>query len=74
MQDIEIDKTEEILTNEEIIENKQKDKFNGFKGAISCMIQSSYTKNILISCYDGKVYLLSRPDLIYYGVDLNYGT
>ena len=74
LQDIEIDKTEEILTNEEIIENKQKDKFNGFKGAISCMIQSSYTKNILISCYDGKVYLLSRPDLIYYGVDLNYGT
>ena len=68
LQDIEIDKTEEILTTEEENQNKPKDIFNGFKGAISSMIQSTITQNILVSCYDGKIYLLSKPNLAYYGV------
>ena len=36
------------------------EKFKGFKGPISCIIQSS-TKGILITCYDGNVYLFSDP-------------
>ena len=74
MQDITIDKTEEILTRgeEEENQNKIREKFNGFKGAITSIIQSTMTKNILVSCYDGKIYLLSRPNLEYYGLYLKY--
>ena len=35
--------------------------FKGFKGPISCMIQSS-TGEILVTCYDGNVYLFSEPN------------
>jgi len=66
LQDIEIDKTEEILTTEEENQNKSKDIFNGFKGAISSMIQSTITQNILVSCYDGKIYLFTKPNLSLY--------
>ena len=72
LQDITIDKTEEIITKEEENQNKVSEKFKGFKGAITSMIQSTITKNILVSCYDGKIYLLSRPNMEYYGVELNY--
>ena len=43
--------------------NKKKDleNFKGFKGPISCIIQS--TKGILITCYDGNVYLFSTPNI-----------
>ena len=30
------------------------------------MIQSSLTGNILVTCYDGYVYLLTPPNLDYY--------
>ena len=36
--------------------------FKGFKGPISCIIQSS-TGVILVTCYDGNVYLFSSPKI-----------
>ena len=45
------------------------DNFEGFKGAINCIIQTKSSKDkerILASCYDGNIYLLSRPNLEYY--------
>ena len=49
-------------------ENKKpdKNKFYGFHGAISSIIQSSTQRNILVSCYDGKVYLFTKPNLSLY--------
>ena len=41
-------------------------KLKYFNGAISSIIQSSTSKTILASCYDGKVYLLSEPNLELY--------
>ena len=42
------------------IDQKGKNNFEGFKKPISCMIQSKKTKNIIITCLDGKVYLLDN--------------
>ena len=74
LQNIDIDKTEEKLRKDDDYEkmSKNKERFEGFKGAISSMIQSEETKNILVSCYDGKIYLLSQPNLEGYHVKLNY--
>ena len=49
-------------------ENKKLDKykFYGFHGAISSIIQSITQRNILVSCYDGKVYLFTKPNLSLY--------
>ena len=51
----------------DIIIEKKKGKndlecFKGFKGPISCIIQSSQGE-ILVTCYDGNVYLISEFDL-----------
>ena len=56
-------------TNIEFIQDIefQKDKdFQGFQWPISCIIQSSSYSNILITSYDGKVYLFSPPNLDFY--------
>ena len=37
--------------------------FIGFKNPISCIIQSRIKKNILISSFDGNVYLFSEPNI-----------
>ena len=42
------------------IDQKGKNNFKGFKKPISCMIQSKKTKNIIITCLDGNVYLLDN--------------
>ena len=62
---------ENIVKNEKTVIEEDKEEeniidpfnFNGFKGAISSIIQSDKTQNILVSCYDGKIYLLSKPNL-----------
>ena len=47
--------------------NGDKDfKFNGFGGAISSIIQTNDHGDILASCYDGKVYLFTPPNLSLY--------
>ena len=63
LQDIEIENTEEILTEDEIKQNLPKNIFNGFDGAVNSIIQASETGNILATCYDGKIYLFSKPNL-----------
>ena len=67
---VEIYKNEEIGKNEEIKDNnnkknKQKEYFKGFKGPISSIIQSTSNGNIIITCWDGNVYLFSKPNLDY---------
>ena len=49
------------LVNQVNKEKKDFEIFKGFKGPISCIIQS--TKGILITCYDGNVYLFSAPNI-----------
>ena len=48
------------------IEIQRNEIFRGFKGAISSIIQSTKNGNILASCYDGNIYLLSIPNLDFY--------
>ena len=62
LQDIELPKTG-TMTIEPRLEQKKTIKIKVFNGAISCLIQSSMDKKILASCYDGRVYLLSEPNL-----------
>ena len=45
------------------IEFEKNDKFGGFEGPISSLIQSKYKRNILASCYDGNVYKFSPINL-----------
>ena len=40
------------------------ENFNSFNGAISSIIQSKNEGNILITCSDGNVYLLTLPNFI----------
>ena len=49
-----------------IFEKNKKKNFKSFKGPISSIIQSKEKGNILITCWDGNVYLMSYPDIEYY--------
>ncbi len=62
LQDIELPKTGTMVI-EPRLEQKKTIKIKVFNGAISCLIQSSQDRKILASCYDGRVYLLSEPNL-----------
>ena len=42
------------------------ENFEDFEGAISCMIQSSITGHILVTCENGNVYLFSQPNIEYF--------
>jgi hypothetical protein len=72
LQDIDIDHTDEITdkNNEEEQKPEKRYKFKGFNGAISCIIQSTKYYNIIASCYDGNIYLLSKPNLGAYNIKL----
>ena len=50
------------------IEFERNKDFVGFEGAISCIIQTKKENNgcILVTCYSGKIYLLTQPNLDYY--------
>ena len=52
------------------IEFERKKNFTGFEGAISCITQiKENTDNlgkILVTCYNGKIYLLTKPNLNFY--------
>jgi len=41
-------------------------KFKGFEGPISCITQSKKDENILITCWDGKVYLAGKSNIRFY--------
>ena len=53
--------------------NIENEIFYGFNGAISSIIQSTSSGNILVSCYDGKVNLFSEINIELYGKALNFG-
>ena len=40
--------------------------FTGFERNISCITQSQETGKLLITCWDGNVYLCSAPNISYY--------
>jgi hypothetical protein len=48
------------------IDIEEDDKFEGFNGPINCMIQSKITGNVIVSCYNEKIYMLTPPNLEYY--------
>ena len=45
------------------IEIQKKNKFKGFRRPISCIIQTKKRGRLLVSCWDGNVYLFSRPKI-----------
>ena len=42
-----------------------KENFEGFERPISSIIQSKKNGNIIVSCWDGNIYLLTPPNLDY---------
>ena len=48
------------------IEIEDNENFEEFNGPISCIIQSRSTGNILVTCYNGNVYLFTPPNIDYY--------
>ena len=52
----------------QVIEFERNKDFAGFEGAVNCIIKTKREKNgyILVTCYNGKVYLLTKPNLDYY--------
>ena len=50
------------------IEFERNKDFTGFEGAVSCITQTKKENNgyILVTCYSGKIYLLTQPNLNYY--------
>ena len=52
---------------QDIIIKKDLNKgFEGFGGAVTCLIQSQYSGIILATCNDGNVYEFSVPNIDYY--------
>ena len=48
------------------IEPEYKNDFKDFKGPISCITQSLNSGNLLISCFDGNIYVFSPPNIDYF--------
>ena len=48
------------------IEIEDNEDFEYFDGPISCIQQSKITGNITVTCYNGKIYLFTQPNLNYY--------
>ena len=53
----------EIIEIEKIQDIVLENEYELFKGPISCIKQSTSNGNILITCWDGNVYLFNPPDL-----------
>ena len=66
---IEIKYIRDIIIGKKI-RKEDTNSFKGFKGPISSIIQSS-TGKILVTCYDGNVYLFSEPRLDSFKQDYN---
>ena len=48
------------------IEFEYDENFKGFDNSVSCITQSNITGNILVTCWDGNVYLLNPPNIDFY--------
>ena len=46
-----------------IIQENENEKFEDFDGAITCIIQSKISGYILVTCYNGNVYLFTPPNM-----------
>ena len=46
-----------------VIPNDEEDQFKDFDGPISCIIQSKISGYILVTCYNGCVYLFTPPNM-----------
>ena len=55
--DLNFEKSENFINEYELI------GFQGFKGPITCISQSSNNEKILISCSDGNIYLFTEPKI-----------
>ena len=42
------------------------ENFEYFDGPISCINQSKITGHIIVTCYNGKTYLFTPPNITYY--------
>ena len=59
-----IEYIQDIIIKKIYVENRSiKEKIIKFKGPISCIIQSSQDGKILVSCWDGHLYLLNKPNI-----------
>jgi len=45
------------------IEIEKKENFKGFKGPITSIIQTERNGDLLVTCWDGNVYLLEKPNI-----------
>jgi len=45
---------------------EENDEFNGFEGPISCITQSNMFGNIIITCWDGNIYIFKPPNIDYF--------
>ena len=45
------------------IEIEKDNKFNGFKGPVSCIVQSKKNGKVLVSCLDGKIHSFTAPNV-----------
>ena len=52
----EIEKVQDIIL-------KKNNIFKGFNGAISCIEEQKAYNKLLITCWDGSIYLFDKPDL-----------
>ena len=59
-------KIKKIIKIEEIVDIniKHTKEFKGFKGPISCIMQSTRNGKIVVTCWDGNDYLFEEPNLI----------
>ncbi len=55
----------EIEFLQDIIIKKTKN-FDGFKGTVNCIIQTKTKRDLLVCCWDGKIYSFSEPNITYY--------
>ena len=53
----------EFLQDIEFLEDEN---FGSFEGPINCIIQSKITGNIIINCYNGEIFILTKPNIDYY--------
>ena len=62
IQDIEFERNSLKFEDEQ---SRNKEAFSGFEGAVNCIIQTKKEKSgfILVTCYNGKIYLLTPPNL-----------
>jgi len=68
---VQIELVQDIIFEEEIADEREnelieKNQFFKFKRNISSILQSKLTGEILVTCWDGNVYLFSEPNIIYY--------